>query len=820
MEPIAPGPFTPEPGMLDRPGELDPLIGREEDLVSATQLIAGQRLVTLTGPGGIGKTRLAQAVLARLPDDGTFVDLVAANTADRAIQLIGDALEIKESPELPLSRALTRWLANRRYVLVLDNIEQIADASVLVLQLLDAAPALRVLATSRVPVGLPGEVEVSVRPLPSPSGEDVESVVASPAGALFLRRARAVGRLHTLNPTVARDVARLCRRLDGLPLAIELAASRTRILPPGAILARLDAHDRDLLSRTSGDDRHRSFEAVLDWSIQMLAPHERELLFTTSVCVAGFDLATTEALAAPGIDVIAALETLVAYGLIDVAEPSPGEPRFRQLEPIREIAWERLGPAQLSTMGRFAERMAAAIEEWVGAMQGRGASAALARLDADRPNLNSVLDWTEIADPPLALRLSALAYPYWALRGQMRSSITRLETALARAGEPPSRMSARATGGLSRLTYKLLGNTASRSISETAARLGRLTGDPDGEIEGLQGIVFAIMESGDPDAAAIRSARERAQELIDASDDPARRLRARQVLLVASATEHGFDSQAVLDELGAAIADAHETDSELELAKVLGNRGATHVARRAFREAVSDSTEAARTFGAIGDANNEGLFRSIAAIGLAGVGDGAASGHALLAAYALVEPSESGYFIGQVLSNAAGCAALLGRPLEAARLWGAAEHAMEPDIIPPMETAAFLDQARRDAGEVAWQLAIAEGRETEAGEALRHFAETGDGALASAPVVRLRHGQLTRREVEILRLLAQGRTDTEIAAELFISPKTASVHVSNVKAKLGVETRVDAALMARDMGFGRREEPPKEPPDGARRRRS
>ena len=272
----------------------------------------------------------------------------------------------------------------------------------------------------------------------------------------------------------------------------------------------------------------------------------------------------------------------------------------------------------------------------------------------------------------------------------MRSAIARLERALALAGEPPSRMSARATGGLSRLTYMLLGGLAARSVSETAARLGRETGDPDAEIEGLQGIVFAIMIRDEPDEATVRNARRRAQALIDASDDPAQRVRARQVLLVSSAVEHGIDSQAVLDELGAAIADAREAGNELELAKVLGNRGISQVARRAFREAVDDATSAAHTFGAIGDVTNEALFRSVAAIGLAGLGDASAARSALLAAYELVEPGESGYYIGQVLSGAAGCAALLGQPQEAARLWGAAEHAMEPDVTRPMETAAFL----------------------------------------------------------------------------------------------------------------------------------
>ena len=796
------------------PFDIDPLIGRDRDVDAVVGLSARHRIVTLTGPGGSGKTRLARAALGQTAD-GIFVDLVAATNTDQTIQLIGDAMEITESRELPLRVAIERWLDQRPFLLVLDNLEQIADASSLIGGLLDAATGLRVMATSRVPLGRAGEVEYVVRPLGLPVDDTVAGVEASPAGALFLARARAVGRLHDLDAPTARDVARLCRRLDGLPLAIELAASRTRILSPSAILARLDAHDPNLLSRASGDDRHRSLTDVLDWSIQLLAPAERDLLFATSVCVAGFDLPMAEALARSGTDVFGALDTLAAYGLVSVSESFQGESRFRQLEPIRLTAWERLGDGQEATARRHAEQLARDLAVRVEAIDEPDAMAALARLDADRPNLDAALEWADTADPALGLRLAALAYPYWAVRGQMRAAIARLERSLELAGDPPSAMSARAMGGLSRLTYLRLGHEPSRAVSDAAARLGRETGDAEAEIEGLQGIVFSILVGVGAEDDVVRAARDRATELIVEANGPAQRARARQIILVASLIEHGHQSDDLLTELGAAIADTREAGNDLGLAKLLGNRAVTHAARAEYREAIDDALDAAGLFRRFGDVTNEALFTKTAAISLAGIGDGAGSRRGFSEAYELAAPGESRYLISEVLSSAAAASALLGDPVEAGRLWGAAEHAIAPEIARPTEVAEILDRARRTAGEVAWQVAVAEGRATEPAEALRRFLEAGPVVRARGDSeIRLRHGQLTRREVEILRLLATGKTDGEIALTLFISPKTASVHVSNVKAKLGVETRLDAALAARAMGLANPDQPPDRPPTG------
>ena len=212
-----------------------------------------------------------------------------------------------------------------------DNLEQLPGAGAVIAQILRVAPTLRILATSRVPLGIPGEIEISVPPLTVPDGDDPETVEHSSAGALFLARARSIGRLHRLGNRDAADIAGLCRRLDGLPLAIELAAGRTRILSPGEILARIGRLGLGAIDPGLGE--RRSMLAVLDWTIGFLVPRQREVLDAAAICE-GFDLDLLEALI-EDTDVAVALEELVALGLVSHMGLQGDRTRFRLMETIR-----------------------------------------------------------------------------------------------------------------------------------------------------------------------------------------------------------------------------------------------------------------------------------------------------------------------------------------------------------------------------------------------------------------------------------------------------------------------------------------------------
>ena len=779
---------------------LDPLIGRDHELDAIRTRVAQHRLVTLTGPGGAGKTRLAREILGREPPDrAAFVEVSPVTEGSQLASWLAVALGLVETADQDAVSAIVAWAAERERLLGLDNVEQVRDARLPVSAILDRAPSLRILATSRVPLGVTGEVEVGVAPLQLPTADTPDAVEASPAGGLFLARCRAIGRLEAMDPPTATLVARLVRRLDGLPLALELAAARTRVLSPGEILRRLEAHDVSLLARSSGDLRHRSLAEVLDWSISLLSPEDRGVLSSIASSTGRFDVALAEALV-PGQDVLGALDTLVAYGLIVPEGEHAGAARFRLLETVRAAVADADDP---KPRRRHAEEMLRRAERLAGEIEGPDSVEALAGLDADAENLLAAVAWAADADPDLALAIAGAAYPYWSVRGQLRDSVERLMKLLVRAA-PDAPWRARAIGGLSRLESELGGHVRALPHGREAARLGRETGDVEAEIEGLQAIVWTSFEAGLlVDDETRRAARVRALEIVAASP-PARRFRARQVVLAATVAEVGMAADEVLVELGAAIADAESGGNRLGLAKLRGNRALTHIARAEFAPALADAKTAIVLFRELGDAYHECWARSTAVIASAGLRDVTGFQAALADARRVATIAGSSYGTQDLLTGAAAGAALLGDSASAARLWGTAESVLD-ESLGTSTTGWILDRARKQLGEVAWAVALDEGHGRDPDEALDGFIATLEAQPSVSPAARppaLRHGVLTRREVEVLRLVAAGKSDGDIAAELFISAKTASVHVSNLKAKLGVATRLEAALRARELGLG------------------
>ncbi|MFD1540562.1 BTAD domain-containing putative transcriptional regulator [Nonomuraea guangzhouensis] len=428
------------------PASLSDLIGRDGALAEVRTLLEHSRLVTLTGSGGVGKTRLALETATRLTDayaDGAWlVELAPLDRATRShgrvvAETVAAALDIREDSDgTPLAERLAGALRSRQLLLVLDNcehvIEQVAE---LAGRLLRAAPGLRVLATSREPLAVAGEVLWSVPPLDVPASTEPGEVARADAVRLFVARAAASAPGFTLDAGNAEAVAQLCRRLDGIPLALELAATRVRALGVQGVVARLDDRFRLLASGQRGaPPRQQTLMAVIDWSWQLLTEPERAVLRRLAVHADGCTLeAAEETCAEDGLDVLDLLARLVDRSLVVVADGTEGM-RYRLLESVAEYCLERLSEAGeldrvRQTHSAYYTALAVQAEPF---LYGHSQREWLLRLDTEAANMRAALDTaTGAGDAAGALALvNALAW-YWVLRGRLAEGRRSLESALA-----------------------------------------------------------------------------------------------------------------------------------------------------------------------------------------------------------------------------------------------------------------------------------------------------------------------------------------------------------------------------------------------------
>jgi predicted ATPase/DNA-binding CsgD family transcriptional regulator len=787
---------------------LTPLVGREREISLVGRRLDSARLVTITGLGGAGKTRLALEVVAAWERSGRwvrFVDLSGATARPAAAAQIALALEVRETAELDTEQAIGAALAGGTIerLLVLDNLEQLSDATGLVVRLLTAASNLRVLITSRVPMGIPGETEVALSALELPADETPDAVEASAAGALFLARARAIGRLEALSPDEARDVAGLCRRLDGLPLALELAAARMRILSAGAILRRLQTHEAVL--GTELPERHRSLEAVLDWSVGLLTDSQRATLLSVSVCVGGFDLAMAEALC-PDIDALETLAALAGHGLVRVEPEVAGEPRFRLLEMVRAAALRRLEPAALDVLWRrHAERMLAFADGLGRDLRGTGARSAIERIDADIENVRAALDWTEQADPAMGLAIAWSMRDYWRQQGRLRGGSSRLRRLLElEPGETIAR--ARGLAALADVERELVGPIAMLAIAESAARLGRDLGDLASEMVGLVGVVLARAAAGD--TLGVQESESRLAKLARETGDLEIAIEASFAAAAAASTRN--DRNALHHLRTAAELARTSGDAKLE-GSMWGNLALTHLALQEPERALEAATSAIALLRTIGQ--TAGLAWALGHQGsaLAQLGRRDAAVGAVDESAAIALELDSPEQTADTLRSAMALALADEDAELVGRLWGASEAALAAVGATSQEVdrhlaEPLLARARRLADPVRVELAIRAGSEADPQavlEELRQRLAEPRSDAPGAPRVHLAHGELTARELEIIGLIGEGRSDADIAEALFISPKTVSVHVSNAKGKLGATSRLDLALRARELLAGR-----------------
>jgi len=424
------------------PVQLTTFIGREREIAAVDNLLQSARLVTLTGVGGAGKTRLAGEIAARVAprfEASGWVDLASLSDPAVVPQVVATALGYGAEGERSAVETMVHRMCERVTFVILDNCEHLVDACGEITEtLLKSCPSVRILATSREALGVPGEQAWLVPPLSLPARTTAAEVSGSEAGRLFLERARAVLPTFALDDVNAPAVAQTCRRLDGIPLAIELAAARVGVLAPQQIAARLD--DSFKLLITSGRStvlRHRTLRETIDWSHALLDPAEAALFRRLSVFAGTFSLDAVEAIC-PDDSVLDVLSSLVDKSLV-VMETVGGEARYRLLETLRQYAHDRLDAAnEVADLRRghahFFTALVAARER--DSFGGAGEPEWTARLVAEEGNLRAAGDWAdETGDRSLSLRLCAALHWHWYGRGHFLDGWKRLRKALTYADE-------------------------------------------------------------------------------------------------------------------------------------------------------------------------------------------------------------------------------------------------------------------------------------------------------------------------------------------------------------------------------------------------
>jgi predicted ATPase/class 3 adenylate cyclase len=605
----------PAPRTLDaRPGNLPaPLtsfVGREQVTAEAVRLLGRARLLTLTGAGGSGKTRLAIHVSGRLRhgyrDGAFFADLSSVTDPALVPSVLARAVGMPEAAGRPVLAALGDHLRDRELLLVADNFEQVAEAGAVLERLLGAAPGLRVLVTSRVALAVVGEQELVVPPLALPDlgrPPDLDALGRTEAVRLFVERAQAVRPTFRLTGENAPAVAEICAQLDGLPLAIELAATRVKVLAPAQILPRLE---RRLSLLTGGartlPDRQRTLRGAIAWSHDLLPDPERRLFARLSVFAGGWTLESAEAVCDPdglGLDALDGLASLVDQSLVLATGPAAGPDRFSMLETIREFGQERLAAAGDAELVRrrhaewFLDLAVTAEPYLTGADQGEW----LDRCELEQANLRLALRWAAGAgQADRAQEAAGALWRFWQQRGHLAEGRLRLEEVLALpAGQGPTPARARALAGAGGIAWWQEDIAAARRFYDEALAVERRLGDPAGIADALYNQAFVVAAGGDFEVAF--GLYEESLELFRRAGDEAGVARADWMLAIRDLVAGRWDAPAARAE--EAVATWRRTgdrfrlgDGLVWLAVVEARAGRPDAARSALEEARELAAEA------------------------------------------------------------------------------------------------------------------------------------------------------------------------------------------------------------------------------------
>ncbi|UCH26829.1 MAG: tetratricopeptide repeat protein [Trueperaceae bacterium] len=496
------------------PARLQPLIGREKDLNAATKILEDPavQLLTLLGPGGIGKTSLGlklardQSTRHKFKDGVFLVLLGSLKDATLVSASIAQALAVKETSAMPFLERIKEFLLNKEILLVLDNFEQVMPAALQVSELLGACPNLKCIVTSRMPLRLSGEYEFPLTPLTLPTQEDISdftSLRTNPALALFVERAQAVRPDFNLDKKNAEALVEICRRLDGLPLALELAAVRIKLFSPQTILERLNQRF-ELLKGGLRDrpERHQTLRAAVDWSYELLSREEQAFFRRLGVFVGGFTLEMAQRLQqelGQSIEVMDAVAALIENSLLSPGRIDENRDRFFMLSTLRDYALVRLEEAdELKTAQRahakcYLELVESVEPELTGPEQGRW----FAELEREHDNFRAALAWSEsVGECEIGLRIGASLWRFWIARGHMQEGYEQLQRLLDRDTEEHQAVArARALNGLATILHELGHYTRAIPLLEESLTLLRQNGQ-DREIATIlnnQGWIAALL---------------------------------------------------------------------------------------------------------------------------------------------------------------------------------------------------------------------------------------------------------------------------------------------------------------------------------------
>lgn len=793
------------------PVQLTSFIGRENDLEAVEQLLATARLVTLTGPGGSGKTRLAIEVANRVGEvfeDGIWwVELASLRDPDLIPQLVDHTLGLRPMADQPMMASLINFLRSKRLLLILDNCEHLGEACAqFANELLTEAADLKILATSRESLGISGEIIYPVSGLSWPAGDgqavkNLEALLQYDAVRLFVERAQGISPAFGLTLENAPAVFEICRRLDGLPLALELASARVNVLTVQDIALRLDGRLSLLTTgkRNIFEPRHQTLRAAIDWSYALLTAEEQTLLNRLAVFAAGFSLDTAEVVCAiEGVDndqVLDLLSSLVDKSLIVADTGSKAHARYRLLETIREYALEKLEASgemnQLRDrhLNLFLTRAEEAMPKQFEAYQ----QLWLNWLESDHDNVRAALTWAlESKQIEAGLRLASAMTLFWEIRGYVREGVNWLERLLAEANEGVSLKVHVDALVFSTFHYMLLGDAqAAITLARKALDLAEGIQDPDSP-------TLAFARDGLASASRTAGDYQTAFDLIEQNikyyrhEGPQHYIGMALLAQGENATQLGYYeiAQKRLDE---SLALARQDNNNYRIAHTLNKMGDLLRLEQKYSEAAEIYGQCLEIMRELDAQRDQASLLSNLGFACLHLGDIGRAYDSFLESMAIQQSQHNQPGMLECLIGFASAAVAGGQPAAGARLLAAAsaisgQPAASVWKATQMEFEQSLDQARNLLSEAEFRAEQGAGRVLSLEQAVE-FARHLPIQIKSVPAAREKLDTLTSRERDVAALIGQGKTNGEIADELFLSKRTIETHVGHILSKLGLSSR-------------------------------